>query len=221
MVNSPSLHCLPNTLNVTFPGVKNSILMAVLDINGVAVSAGSACNAAETNPSHVLTALGRTSEQAEETIRISLSNFTSSKDLRYAIRIFDDFFSGKAPTIPFLRPSQATEEFLLDEQNYLLDIRFEIERKLLKGLPQSHNASVISFGRYVHHIPKEKNIVVVCSTGVDATAIAYSLHKRGYRRICILLGGVIAWQIAQPRLYGRLGGTNITKLSPRPGSSGG
>lgn len=215
VVNSPSEHCLPNTLSVRFPGVKNSVLMAVLDINGIAVSAGSACNAAETTPSHVLTALGLTPEQADETIRISLSSFTSSRDLRYAMRVFGEFFEGKAPSIPFLRASQATEAFLLDEDNYLLDIRFEIERRLLRGLPGSHDASVISFGRYVHHIPKEKNIVVVCSTGMDATAIAYSLHKRGYRRLCILLGGVIAWKMQQPRLYKRLGGTNITKLAPR------
>ena len=77
---------------------------------------------------------------------------------------------------------------------------------------------MIGFGRYVHHIPKEKNIVVICSTGVDATPIAYSLHKRGYRRVCILLGGVIAWQFQLPMLYKRLGGKNITKLAARSSS---
>ncbi len=217
VVNSPSEHCLPNTLSITFPGVENSVLMAVLDMNGIAVSTGSACSAAETTPSHVLTAQGLSAEQADETIRISLSSFTSERDLRYAIRVFGDFFSGKAPSIPYLSPSQATEAFLSNEDNYLLDIRFEVERKLQKGLPHSHNAAVISFAKYLHHIPKEKNIVVICSTGMDATAIAYSLHKRGYRRVCILLGGVIAWQIQQPKLYKRLAGTNITKLAPQAG----
>ena len=215
VVHSPAEQSLPNTLSVRFPGVKNAVLMALLEMHGIAVSAGSACNAAETTPSHVLSAIGLTPEQAEETIRISLSSRSSSRDLRYAAGVFADFFAGKAPSIPFLRPSQATEAFLFDDDNYLLDVRFEIERKLLRGLPNSHDASVIGFGRYVHHIPKQKNVVVICSTGVDATAIAYALHKRGYERVCILLGGVIAWQIQLPKLYKRLGGANITKLAAR------
>lgn len=213
-VNSPADHCLPNTLSVTFPATSNSVLMATLDNHGIAVSAGSACNAAETTPSHVLIALGLTPEQADQTIRLSLSDLTSPRDVRYAIRVFDDFFSGKTPSIPFLRPSQASEAFLFDEQNFVLDVRFEIERRLQKGLPNSYNASVLSFDRYVHAIPKDKNIVVVCSTGADATAIAYALYKRGYEQVCILLGGVIGWRVQQPILYKRLGGTNITKLTP-------
>jgi rhodanese-related sulfurtransferase len=79
----------------------------------------------------------------------------------------------------------------------------------------SHNASVISFGRYLHRIPKDRNIVVVCSTGIDAFPIAYALHKRGYRSVAILLGGIVGWQLQQPKLYQRLGGKNITKIEPR------
>jgi cysteine desulfurase len=216
-VHSPADGCLPNTLNLAFPGVSNAVLMAFLDVNGIAVSLGSACNASETTPSHVLTAIGLTAEQAGETIRISLSDRTSSRDLRYTRRVMRDFLKGKAPAIPFLRPSQLDEAFLFDTENYLLDVRFEVERRLMKGLPNSHDASVISFGRYIHHVPKEKNIVVICSTGLDATPIAYALHKRGYSRVAVLLGGVAGWQMQQPELRKRLGGTNITKLSPRTG----
>jgi cysteine desulfurase len=214
-VNSPSEGCLPNTLNLTFPGVNNAALMAFLDMNGIGVSLGSACNASETTPSHVLRAIGLTEEQASETIRISFSNQTSPRDLRYTLRAMRDFLKGKAPAIPFLRPSQLDEAFLFDEENYLLDVRFEVERRLMKGLPNSHDASVISFGSYVHHVPKEKNVVVICSTGFDATAIAYALHQRGYRRVGVLLGGVVGWQMQQPELRKRLGGRNITKLTPR------
>jgi len=215
VINSPSEHCLPNTLNLTFPGVQNAVLLAVLDMHGIAVSAGSACHAAEPTPSHVLTAIGLSGEQANETVRISLSHRTTSRDLRYAIRVFRDFFEGRTPAIPFLRPSQIDEAFLFDENNYLLDVRFEVERKLMRGLPNTHDTSVVSFRRTLHHIPKEKRVVVVCSTGFDATAIAYSLHKLGYPRVAILLGGVVAWQIQQPKLYRQFAGTNCEKLSPR------
>lgn len=215
IVNSPARDCLPNTLNLSFPGVNNAVLMGVLDMYGIAISLGSACSTSETTPSHVLSAIGLTDERASETIRISLSDETSATDLRRAIRVFRDFFENKTPSIPLLRPSQVHEAFLYDEKNFILDVRFEIERKLQKGLPNSHNASVISFGRYLHQIPKNRNIVVVCSVGIDASSIAYSLHKRGYRSVAVLLGGIVGWQLQQPKLYQRLGGKNITKIEPR------
>jgi rhodanese-related sulfurtransferase len=215
VLNSPSEGCLPNTLSICFPGVDNALLMAALDMRGVAVAAGSACSTGENRASHVLVSIGLGEEQARETIRISLSDRTSARDLRHAVRAFRDFFEGKAPTIPVIRPSRVDETFLSNEDNYILDVRFEIERKIMKGLPNSYNASVVGFKRYVDHVPKEKNVVVVCSTGFDATAIAYSLHKRGYQRVAILLGGVAGWQIQQPKLYKRLGGSNTTRLQPR------
>ncbi len=215
VVHSPAERCLPNTLSLRFPGARNADLMAALDMNGVAVAAGSACGTKENTASHVLLAIGLTDEEAGETIRISLSDETSERDLRHATRAFRDYFEHRTASIPLLRPSCVDEAFLCDEQNYLLDIRFEIERKLMKGLPNSYNASVVSFGRYVHQIPKDKNVIVVCSTGIDATPIAYSLHKRGYRRVSILLGGVVGWQIQHPKLYKRFGNQNIKKLTPR------
>ncbi len=50
--------------------------------------------------------------------------------------------------------------------------------------------------------------------GVDATAIAYRLRDKGYKNVSLLLGGVIAWRIAQAELYSEMAGTNITKLEP-------
>ena len=57
--------------------------------------------------------------------------------------------------------------------------------------------------------------IVVCSTGFDATAVAYALNKRGHRRVAILLGGVVAWKIQHPEIYERLAGTGAVRLTPR------
>lgn len=63
----------PNILNVSFPKIKSSLLITALDMQGVAVSAGSACSAGTVKRSHVLDALyGHESDQVEEAIRISL-----------------------------------------------------------------------------------------------------------------------------------------------------
>lgn len=215
VVRSPSDRCLPNTLSLRFPGASNAELIAVLDMNGIAVSAGSACAAGETAPSHVLTAIGVSEEEANETIRISLGDRTSARDVKHVVRTLRDFFSGATPSVPVIRPSVVDEAFLENHENFVLDVRFEVERRLMKGLPNSHQASMISFDRFLHQIPKDKNILVVCSMGVDATAIAYSLHSRGYRHVALLLGGVVGWQLAQPALYRRLGGMNAVRLTPK------
>jgi len=214
VINSPHEGCLPNTLSVTFPGVTNTVLMAALDLYGVAVSAGSACSAGETTPSHVLKAIGLSDDAAHQTIRISLSEDTSRTDLHYVLRVIRDHLDGKTPSIRALRASHADQRFLFDDANYILDVRFWHERKLLKGLPNSHEASFVSFKKYVHHVPRDKHVVVVCMGGVDAIPIAYALKSKRYEHVSFLLGGVVGWRIAQPALYARYAGTSITRLEP-------
>ena len=63
---------LCNTLNVEFVGVAGDILLQSLDLEGVAVSVGAACHSGSINPSHVLTAMGRTPEQALASLRLSV-----------------------------------------------------------------------------------------------------------------------------------------------------
>ena len=64
--------CLPNTLNVSVEGVRGEALVAALDLDGVAVSSGSACAAGAGEPSHVLLALGRSADAARDGVRFSL-----------------------------------------------------------------------------------------------------------------------------------------------------
>lgn len=73
-----------NTLNITFPGGENWV--ENLDLENIAVSAGSACSSGVTRPSHVLTAMGLTVQQASATIRISLSDPLSDADLDFVVK---------------------------------------------------------------------------------------------------------------------------------------
>jgi cysteine desulfurase len=214
-INSPERGCLPNTASISFAGFNNALLMAALDFAGIAVSAGSACSTSDTKPSHVLKAIGLSDQQADETIRFSLSEKTSLRDVRYVVETLREHLDGRTPSIRMLRPAQVDHEFLFGENNYILDIRFWHERKLLKSLPNSFEASFIGFDRYVHHVPRQKNILVVCMGGIDATVVAYGLKKRGFEKVGILLTGVTGWRIQQSELYGRHAGANVTRLAPR------
>ncbi len=61
--------------------------MYMLDIKGVCVSAGSACNSVSLTPSHVLAAIGLSEEEAARSIRISVSDQTEIHDIREAAKI--------------------------------------------------------------------------------------------------------------------------------------
>ena len=71
-LNGPAIGRLPNTLNLTFPGVLGESMLIALDLEGVEVSMGSACAAGAVEPSHVLRAMGRSVADARSSLRISL-----------------------------------------------------------------------------------------------------------------------------------------------------
>ncbi len=71
-LNGPTVGRLPNTLNLTFPGVLGESMLIALDLEGVEVSMGSACAAGAVEPSHVLRAMGRSVADARSSLRLSL-----------------------------------------------------------------------------------------------------------------------------------------------------
>lgn len=80
-LNSP-FTALPHVLSLRVVGVENDFLLTRLDLEGFAISSGSACTAGNIEPSHVLTALyGESSPRITQSIRVSLSSQTSVEDI--------------------------------------------------------------------------------------------------------------------------------------------
>ncbi len=78
---------LSNTVNITLPGVESRTLVARLDLEGLEVSAGSACASGSLEPSHVLLALGHTSERARGALRLSFGRTSGEEDVHNAVEI--------------------------------------------------------------------------------------------------------------------------------------
>jgi len=78
----------PNTSSLRIDGVEAAAMMVLLDRAGVCVSAGSACHTGSHSVSHVLAAMGLTREQAAQTIRVSLSRFTTREEIDEALGHF-------------------------------------------------------------------------------------------------------------------------------------
>ena len=72
---------LPNSINFSFPGAEGESIMMALDLEGIAISTGSACASENLQPSHVLIALGLAPEESHTSIRVSIGKYTSEAEV--------------------------------------------------------------------------------------------------------------------------------------------
>src|SRR5205809_7141370 len=86
-VNGGNAPRLPNTSNIMVDYAEGEGLVISLDLKGVAVSTGSACSSGSLEPSHVLTAIGKTTDEAHGSLRFSLSTMTGLEDIDYVIEV--------------------------------------------------------------------------------------------------------------------------------------
>ena len=71
---------IASNVNFSFAGVEGEAMILQLDLKGIAVSSGSACTAGSLEPSHVILALGRTREEAQSSLRITMSEYTTEEE---------------------------------------------------------------------------------------------------------------------------------------------
>jgi len=84
---------LCNNINVSFKAVEGEAIGGYLDQKGVASSTGSACSEANLEPSYVLMSIGLTHEEANGSLRLTLSRFTTEKEIDYVLKILPPIIS--------------------------------------------------------------------------------------------------------------------------------
>lgn len=85
-LNGHSKYRLPNNINVAFPqNITGESLLYMLDISGIKISTSSACNSRTIEPSYVLTSIGLTNEEAMRSVRFTLPNDITYKEIDYVI----------------------------------------------------------------------------------------------------------------------------------------
>jgi cysteine desulfurase len=80
-VNGSITYRLPNTSNLLFRDVSGEAIVIALDMQGMAVSSGSACSSGSTEPSHVLLAMGRSRDEARSSVRFSFGRYNTMEDV--------------------------------------------------------------------------------------------------------------------------------------------
>lgn len=76
---------LPNTLNLSFHRIEGQAVLLELNRYGISVSSGSACSVGKHAASHVLMAMGRSEEDAHQSVRITLGKDTTEEEIHYFV----------------------------------------------------------------------------------------------------------------------------------------
>jgi cysteine desulfurase len=72
---------LPNNCHLSFAGIDSEALLLRMDLEGIAVSGGSACTSGSVEPSHVLQAIGLSDEYRKGSIRLTLGRETTEQEM--------------------------------------------------------------------------------------------------------------------------------------------
>jgi cysteine desulfurase len=86
-VNGAGAPRVPNTTNISFDGVEGESIVIGLDLEGIAVSTGSACSSGTLEPSHVLKAMGLAPARVEGAVRFSLGPETTDAEIDRVLEV--------------------------------------------------------------------------------------------------------------------------------------
>lgn len=87
VINTDIKYAVPSVLSVSFNYLEGESLLLMLDMAGIAASAGSACATGSAEPSHVLSAIGASPLAAQGTLRFSLGRYNTEEDIDYVLDV--------------------------------------------------------------------------------------------------------------------------------------
>lgn len=89
-LNGHPVYRLPNNVHVSIAGIESEALALNLDMEGIAISTGSACTSASMEASHVLTAIGFPRERAQGSLRLTLGRSTTEADIDHVLALLPE-----------------------------------------------------------------------------------------------------------------------------------
>ena len=183
-LNGSFSNSLPSTINLYFPGIDNKLLQAYLSINGICTSIGAACSEGENDYSPVLTAMGYSVQRASQSLRISFGRYNTIGEIDYFIKVLLRYFENDKH-VNFVNTEFVEEEVLNSEDFFVIDVRWEIERKMMRGFKQAHEFSVLGFRKMLNRIPQDKKIFVYCQNGMNVVFAAFYLKTKGFKDVYV------------------------------------
>jgi cysteine desulfurase NifS len=93
---------LPNTLNVTLPGLRGESVVLALDSMGVCFASGSACKSGSPEPSYALKAMGLSDEEAHCSLRFSLGLSNTKEQVDRVVELLEEVIKGSKSSVRFV-----------------------------------------------------------------------------------------------------------------------
>ena len=199
---SPEPWQMPGSINATFPDLSGLSLLAGLDCHEIGVSIGSACTADRIEPSHVLLGMGLSAQDALSTIRISMGTTTAPADIKYFLWAMKRVLRGDPDGLEWLPPEHLTTDRI--RSSFVIDLRMTYERVISPGIPTARLWSHIGFEKRFRQIPRDREVVLMCTTGIFSFEAGYRLARAGHPAVRVVYGGYQAWKALYPDLLSRL-----------------
>ena len=197
----PDQFQLPGTLSLTFPGKEGQRILAGLDCYEICVSIGSACTADRIEPSHVLLGMGIDRMTALSTIRLSMGSTTTKSEMKYTLRVLKYILSNDPPGLQYLDPQHLDRPRIQSDQTFIIDVRLPHERRLHPTIPGAQEWSILNFKRYFKRIPWDREVILICMTGVISFQAAYQLANAGHPNVKVVYGGYSSWKSIHPEMH--------------------
>lgn len=144
-IHTPVEQSLPNTLSIAFKGIPADTLLSTLP--GLAASAGAACHPAGVTSSHVLVAMGVTTEFAMGTIRLSTGKYSTSEEINLAAHMIADAYTAIANPDNESHFQKAGEKIKLTQFTHGMGCACKMQpadlEKILRNLPVTSDPDVL------------------------------------------------------------------------------
>ena len=113
-LNGDPANRLPGNVSFCFEGIEGESLLLLLDMKGVCASSGSACTSGSLDPSHVLLAIGRVHDVAHGSLRLSLSEYNTDKEIDHILKVVPEVVQQLRNMSPVWRDLQSGKrEYIL------------------------------------------------------------------------------------------------------------
>lgn len=102
-LNGHPLKRLPNNVNISVDFVEGESMILNLDLKGICASTGSACSSSSLEPSHVLSAIGLSPEQAHGSLRFTLGKWTTAEEINQVVEVLPQIVAKLRAMSPLLK----------------------------------------------------------------------------------------------------------------------
>jgi cysteine desulfurase len=143
--NGDPIHCLPNTLNLSFPGTDAGLLLSSLP--GIAASAGAACHSDKKIISHVLQAMDISSDYAMGAVRFSTGKFTTAAEIEHSAEMIIQVITDISSSSVMITKKSKSSTIKLTEYTHGLGCACKVSpeflEKIIKQIPVTDDPRVI------------------------------------------------------------------------------